>query len=130
MDWTAYNMLVLRVRGDGRPYMINIGCEGWFDITWNDYYHYILYTRGGPHWQDMKIPFSKFFLTSNGVVQDKQQSVPLNKVTTLGFSASGRGGCAGPFSLEIDYIGLEFDPQWTEEHAYEMYRCSKYIVAQ
>lgn len=129
MDWTQYNMLVMRVRGDGRPYMINISTEGYFDITWNDIYHYVLHTRGGPHWQTTKIPFSKFFLSSKGRVQDKQFPIPLNKVTNLGFSVSGRGGFEGNFNLEIDYIGLEFDPNHTEEFAYEMYKQDKYIVA-
>lgn len=129
MNWSMYNTLVLRVRGDGRPYMINIGTEGFFDITWNDIYHYVLYTRGGPHWQITKIPFSKFFLASNGVVQDKQYPIPLNKITTFGFSVSGRGGFVGTYNLEIDYVGLEYDPALTEEFAYEMYRTEKYIVA-
>jgi NADH dehydrogenase [ubiquinone] 1 alpha subcomplex assembly factor 1 len=128
-DWSTYNTLVLRVRGDGRPYMINIGTEGTFDVTWNDIYHFVLYTRGGPHWQITKIPFSKFFLASNGVVQDKQFPIPLNKITSFGFAVSGRGGFDGPFSLEIDYIGLEYDPSNIEEFAYEMYKQEKYIVA-
>lgn len=34
LDWTEFNTLVLKVRGDGRPYLINIACEGYFDITW------------------------------------------------------------------------------------------------
>lgn len=129
MDWSCYNTLVMRVRGDGRPYMINIGTEGFFDITWNDIYHYVLYTRGGPHWQTTRIPFSKFFLASNGVVQDRQFPIALNKISTFGFAVSGRGGFVGSFSLEIDYIGLEYDPSVTEEFAYEMYKTDKYIVA-
>jgi NADH dehydrogenase [ubiquinone] 1 alpha subcomplex assembly factor 1 len=128
-DWSAYNTLVLRIRGDGRPYMINVGSEGTFDITWNDIYHFVLYTRGGPHWQITKIPFSKFMLASNGVVQDRQFPIPLNKITSFGLSVSGRGGYDGPFGLEIDYIGLEYDPSNIEEFAYEMYKQEKYIVA-
>jgi NADH dehydrogenase [ubiquinone] 1 alpha subcomplex assembly factor 1 len=129
MDWSTYNTIVMRVRSDGRPYMINIGTEGTFDVTWNDIYHFVLYTRGGPHWQTTKIPFSKFFLASNGVVQDRQFPIPLNKITSFGFAVSGRGGFEGPFSLEIDYIGLEYDPSNGEEFAYEMYKQEKYIVA-
>lgn len=129
MDWSFYNTLVMRVRGDGRSYMINIGTEGFFDVTWNDVYHYVLYTRGGPHWQTTKVPFSKFFLSSNGVVQDRQCPIELKRVSSFGFSVSGRGGFEGPFSLEIDYIGLEFDPSLTEEFAYEMYKQDRYIVA-
>lgn len=54
-DWTSYNTMVVRVRGDGRPYMINLTCDGFFDINWMDMYSYILYTRGGPHWQTTRV---------------------------------------------------------------------------
>lgn len=54
-DWNLYNTLTLRVRGDGRPYLLILKSDGIFDVTWNDCYHYILYTRGGPHWQLTKV---------------------------------------------------------------------------
>ncbi|KAJ8980185.1 hypothetical protein NQ317_011430 [Molorchus minor] len=126
LDWTSYNMLVMRVRGDGRSYLLNINTRGYYDITWNDTYHYILFTRGGPYWQVAKIPFSKFFFASKGRIQDRQQPIPLNKITSFGITAGER--YAGDFSLEIDYIGLEYDPNHTEEFAYEMYQMPKYIV--
>lgn len=128
-DWEQYNTLVMRVRGDGRSYLINLACEGSFDILWNDIYHYVLYTRGGPHWQYVRIPFSKFFLASKGRVQDHQGPVPLNRICSLGFSVGARGGHEGQFRLEFDYIGVEFDPTHREEFAYEMYKQGKYIVA-
>lgn len=54
-NWTAYNMLVLKVRGDGRSYLLNLSTKGYFDVTWHDAYHYVLYTRGGPYWQITKV---------------------------------------------------------------------------
>lgn len=126
LDWSLYNHLELRVRGDGRTYLLNISTAGYFDLHWNDMYSYPLYTRGGPHWQVTKIPFSKFFLSSKGRLQDKQCPIPLQRVVSLGISAGDRVNA--PFRLEIDYIGVYSDPDHTEEFAYEMYKLPKYIV--
>ncbi|XP_054733502.1 complex I intermediate-associated protein 30, mitochondrial [Anastrepha obliqua] len=128
-DWTQYNTLVMKVRGDGRSYLINLHTEGYFDLMWNDVYHYVLYTRGGPHWQFVKIPFSKFFLSSKGRIQDRQGPIRLDHVTHFGFSVAAKNNMDGVFRLEIDYVGLEYDPDHREEFAYEMYKTDKYIVA-
>ncbi|GAB0094189.1 Complex I intermediate-associated protein 30, mitochondrial [Sergentomyia squamirostris] len=127
-DWNPYNMLVMRIRGDGRSYLINIATEGYFDVLWNDVFHFALYTRGGPYWQNVRIPFSKFFLGSKGRVQDKQCPIILEQVTQIGFTVDARHDAPGPFSLEIDYIGCEFDPAHTEKFAYELYKQDKYVV--
>ncbi|XP_075223018.1 complex I intermediate-associated protein 30 [Lycorma delicatula] len=122
-DWAQYTYLVFRVRGDGRPYIINLATPGYFDILWNDVYQYVLHTRGGPYWQTTKIPFSKFILSSKGKIQDNQTAIPLHMVTNLGLTMADK--VSGPFKLEIDYIGLEYDPEYTEEFAYEMYKLPK-----
>lgn len=151
LDWSQYNTLVIRLRGDGRSYLLNLSTEGYFDLWWFDIYHYVLFTRGGPHWQTARvsalqdnhmgilsctipkspsqIPFSKFLLASKGRIQDRQCRIPLNKVTGFGVSVSGRNGHEGPFGLEIDFVGLEFDPLNNEHFAYEMYKMPKYVVA-
>ncbi|XP_073950562.1 complex I intermediate-associated protein 30 [Choristoneura fumiferana] len=125
-DWNLYNTLVIKVRGDGRSYLLNLSCEGYYDITWNDIYHYVLYTRGGPYWQVAKIPFSKFILGSKGRLQDKQVRMRLDRVTHFGITCCDK--INGEFNLEIEYIGLEFDPTHDEEFAYEMYKTERYIV--
>ncbi|XP_018421545.1 PREDICTED: complex I intermediate-associated protein 30, mitochondrial [Nanorana parkeri] len=118
-DWSNFNTLHLRIRGDGRPWMVNIQSETYFSLQWDDLYHYFLYTRGGPYWQDVKIPLSKFFMSSRGRVQDGQYPLWPDKVTTLGFTIADRAD--GPFQLEIDFIGLYNDQAHTEEFAYELY---------
>ncbi|VVC87119.1 unnamed protein product [Leptidea sinapis] len=89
-NWHIYNTMVIKVRGDGRSYLLNISCEGYYDVTWNDIYHYVLFTRGGPYWQVAKIPFSKFVLGSKGRLQDKQTRIKLDRVTHFGISCGDK----------------------------------------
>jgi len=124
-DWSSYTHLIIKVRGDGRQYLLNISTAGYYDITWNDTYHYILYTRGGPYWQYVKIPFSKFVFGSKGRIQDLQDPIPLAEVANFQILA---GRVDGPFCLEVDWIGLELDPEIPEEFAYETYTVPKFIA--
>jgi len=118
-DWTNYTHLVLRIRGDGRTYNLLISNRGFYDLTWNDMYYYPLYTRGGPYWQLVKIPFSKFVFSSKGRIQDDQIPLMLHEVSTFGITTAD--DISGNFKLEIAYIGLEFTENHTEECAYETY---------
>ncbi|NWX81941.1 CIA30 protein, partial [Nothoprocta ornata] len=118
-DWSNFNCLYLRVRGDGRPWMINIYTDPYFSHHKDDLYSYFMFTRGGPYWEDIKIPFSKFFLSSRGRIQDNQHPIWLDKISTLGFTLGDKVN--GPFQLEIDFIGLINDRAHTEEFAYEKY---------
>ncbi|KAM8921381.1 complex I intermediate-associated protein 30, mitochondrial [Pelodytes ibericus] len=119
-DWSNFNTLHLRVRGDGRPWMINIITETYFTLQKHDLYNYFLYTRGGPYWEDVKIPFSKFFLSSKGRIQDEQYPLWLDKITALGLTLGDKAD--GEFQLEIDFIALYNDRANTEEFAYEKYK--------
>ncbi|XP_074005664.1 complex I intermediate-associated protein 30, mitochondrial [Numenius arquata] len=121
-DWSNFNSLYLRVRGDGRPWMVNIYTDPYFSHQKDDLYNYFMFTRGGPYWEEIKIPFSKFFLSSRGRVQDDQHPIWLDKVSTLGFTIGDK--VDGPFQLEIDFIGLLNDRAHTEEFAYETYEKS------
>ncbi|KAF4105938.1 complex I intermediate-associated protein 30, mitochondrial [Onychostoma macrolepis] len=119
-DWSSFNTLHMRIRGDGRPWMVNVSTETFFSHQKDDIYSYFLYTRGGPYWQDVKIPFSKFFLSSRGRIQDSQHVVWLDKVKSIGFTLGDKAD--GPFQLEIDFIGLCNDLAHSEEFAYELYK--------
>ncbi|XP_033734534.1 complex I intermediate-associated protein 30, mitochondrial-like [Pecten maximus] len=118
-DIGIYSHLVLRVRGDGRPYYINLHMKRTFDIMWSDQFNYTLYTRGGPYWQIAKIPFSKFYFTHKGRNQDHQYPPDLHNIENIGITMAD--SVEGPFQLEIDYIAVLNDANHQEETAYEQY---------
>lgn len=61
-------------------------------------------------------------------MQDKHCYMADVKVSRIGITAAGLEWMDGDFNLEIDYIGLEFNPYHTEESAYEMYKVPSFIV--
>ncbi len=68
-----------------------------------------------------QIPFSKFYFTNKGYVQDLQGAPPRDEIAGLGITLMDR--IDGPFALEIEEIGVINDPNYNmhEEHAYETY---------
>ncbi|XP_033334060.2 complex I intermediate-associated protein 30 [Megalopta genalis] len=117
-DFSCYNTLVLRVRGDGRCYMLNVLQRGHLDLTRDFCYHYLMYTSGGPYWQHVKIPFAKLVFAIKGGVQIHQKPMPTALVTNFGITLGDK--IDGPFQLEIDYIAVCYDPSVLETCAYEM----------
>ena len=49
---------MVRLRGDGRSYMVIVQIERYWDVQWFDQYHYPLFTRGGPYWQEEFVSYS------------------------------------------------------------------------
>lgn len=122
-DWANYNELVLKVRGDGRCYILNILQKGSLDIMWYNSFNYVLYTRGGPYWQIVKIPFSKFIFTTKGEVNENQFPMTENSITNFGITLADKK--PGPFRLEIDYIGVCYNPNIFETFAYELHKVDR-----
>ncbi|XP_061167852.1 complex I intermediate-associated protein 30, mitochondrial-like [Saccostrea echinata] len=133
-DWSDFTHIVIRMRGDGRAYGLGLQTNykrtGVVDFTMgltaNDQYHYPMFTRGGPYWQIVKIPFSKFYLSHKGTVQDKQSPMDVNEVGF--FCINLMDNVDGPFHLEIDYIALLRDENHKEAHAYELYQVEDYVT--
>lgn len=116
-DWSEYNEIVLRVKGDGRTYMLNILQKG--TQFKNFTYHYFMYTRGGPHWQIVRIPFSKFVVCNKGQINENQYRLLESTVTNFGITIADK--IPGSFKLEIDYIGVCYNTNISENFAYEVY---------
>lgn len=115
----SHTHLIIRYRGDGRSYRINITSRQMWDATWNDTHHFVLYTRGGPYWQVAKIPFSKFFILRKGLIRTRQHKLPDHSVRLISFTLMD--DVDGPFCLELDYIALYCDTNHREKFAYEQY---------
>jgi len=120
-QWDNFTHLVLKVRGDGRTYMITLNTPGNFDINSHDVYTYALFTHGGPYWQYERIPFSKFYFSHRGRIQDKEQMTVLKTKRIQGVAITICDRNDGPFHLELSWIGVLADKTHFEEFAYEMY---------
>jgi NADH dehydrogenase [ubiquinone] 1 alpha subcomplex assembly factor 1 len=65
-------------------------------------------------------------MASKGRIQDKQFPLHLSFVSHFGITLADKND--GPFRLEIDWIGLEYDPTHVEDFAYEQYKVDKYVA--
>ncbi|PAV86140.1 hypothetical protein WR25_24445 [Diploscapter pachys] len=117
--WRNFTHLLIKCRGDGRQYKVMLHSPGFIDLTWGDSHSYALHTHGGPYWQYECIPFSKFFFTVGGRIQDKQWAVNRCDVSSISITIMDR--IDGPYKLEIDYIGVVNDNTHSEYFAYEGY---------
>lgn len=52
-DLSSYDALRLRIRGDGRKFVVNIQCESMVKPT--DVWQFFMFTRGGPYWEDITV---------------------------------------------------------------------------
>ena len=118
-----FTHLLIRFRGDGRTYNLNLHCPDIMDITQFDMFSYPLFTRGGPYWQVAKVPFTQLIFNAKGRLQDKQWHVPLHRVQRWSVSLTDR--VDGPFALEIDYMAACVDAfhdkstLWWEKYPYK-----------
>merc|ERR1719193_325246 len=119
-NWLHFTHFIARVRGDGRTYVIRLHTPGHYDVTWNDMYCFYIFTRGGPYWQDVKIPFSRFFFAFHGSVQDQQRHMQLDQVNRIGITVMDTFD--GPFQLEIDYIGVLHEKAHNPTFEHEQYK--------
>jgi len=124
-DFSMFNMLVIRCRGDGRPYLINLQLSGHYDASWFDMLSFKLYTHGGPYWQVAKIPLSRFVFNYKGRIQNRQRSLKecLHRVKHFGITQA-ENHTPGPFHLELDYVCMYQDELHREERAWEEYKTS------
>ena len=97
-DLSKHKGIVLRVKGDGKGYKLNLKTDAEFDS--------ILYQAEfgteKEKWQLIKLPFSKFVPTYHGFVPPDAPKLDTKEIRRFGFLIADKQ--QGPFRLEIAWI--------------------------
>jgi len=105
VDTDYFDCVEIKYRGDGRKYFVNIQTETreiYPDGNKGDLCQGHLFTKGGPYWEIERIPFTKFYMTTEGFLWDNQ--LEIDNIRTIGVSLVDKN--TGPFRLEIDSLKL------------------------
>jgi NADH dehydrogenase [ubiquinone] 1 alpha subcomplex assembly factor 1 len=98
-DLRRFSGLLLRIRGDGKQYKMNLKTEAALDGV---QYQAVFKTEAGA-WTEIRVPFAKFVPMFRGV--HAYDSPPLDTASICGFGLLISDKQAGPFRLDIDRIG-------------------------
>lgn len=114
-DWSEFNQLSLRVRGDYRKYFINIQADTPYPT---DLYQHRLFLKTPGQWETVTVSFANFILTNGGVIQ-QQQHLPLEAVKSIGIGLVD--GQYGPYELDIEWIKVHngLDPEYEGDQVQE-----------
>ena len=93
--------LVVKVRGDGREYMLNL-YPNKQRVAYS--YRATVQTKKD-EWTEVKIPLDKFEATSFGRMVKNAGAINPAEINALGFMLGDKK--AGPFKLEIEWIRVE-----------------------
>jgi len=97
-DLSAYDGVLVRVKGDGQEYKLNIKTNTQFDSVM---YQARFKTKAG-EWDEVMVPFSSFKATFRGRRVPSEDPVDTSKIKTFGFMISDKQD--GPFKLDIDWL--------------------------
>ena len=92
------DMLVAKVRGDGREYSLNL----YVPRPQVAFSYRATVTTTNDEWVEVTLPLDTFEATSFGRVVKDAGAVKPNEVNALGFMVSDKK--AGPFKLEIEWV--------------------------
>lgn len=97
-DWSNLSLLVLRVKGDRRKYLVNIQAN---TPLVTDLFQHRLFLNHPGEWETVVVPLNDFVMTNYGVIQDGSE---LNKaeVKTIGIGLLDKQ--YGPYSLKVDWV--------------------------
>lgn len=98
-DVDSYVYLALRVKSDGRKYLVNVQTES---VVYSDIHQHRLYTKKPGEWETVLIKWSEFVRTNYGRAVEPQREMLTQKVRTIGIGLTDR--LPGPFDLAISKL--------------------------
>ena len=98
-DLGSYSGIVIRVRGDGKRYKLNLKTDSALDGIM---YRVPFETREG-EWQTLRFPFSEFKASFRGRAVPDAPPLDPARIASFGLLISDKQ--AGPFRLELAWIG-------------------------
>jgi NADH dehydrogenase [ubiquinone] 1 alpha subcomplex assembly factor 1 len=100
-----YSYLAMRIKSDGRSYLVNIQTES---VVPTDLHQHRLFAKRPGEWETVFIKWNDFVRTNHGFVVEPQTEILRAKVRTVGFGLTDR--VPGPFELCVDRIWATNDP--------------------
>ena len=97
-DLSDYDGILIRVRGDGNRYALNIRT----DVRIRAGSYRVKFDTEADKWLELFLPFAGFRATSFGVEQTDAPPLNPRKIQSFGFLISDKQ--AGAFNLEVDWI--------------------------
>ncbi|GMM34790.1 hypothetical protein DASC09_021150 [Saccharomycopsis crataegensis] len=97
-DWTNFNQLAMRVKGDHRKYFLNIQADSSLKT---DIYQHRLFLNTPGEWETVLVSLDDFVLTNWGIIQD-EGGLDKGKVKTFGIGLLDRQ--FGSYSLHVDWV--------------------------
>lgn len=98
-DIDPYAFLALRIKSDGRSYLVNVQTES---VVPTDLHQHRLFTKRRGEWETVLIRWNDFVRTNHGYVVEPQTEMLRQKVRTIGIGLTDR--VQGPFDLSIERI--------------------------
>jgi len=97
-DLSAYEGILIRVRGDGKRYALNLRT----DVQIRAGSYRVKFDTKADEWLEIFLPFADFRATSFGAELPDAPPLDPRKIRSFGFLISDRQ--AGPFTLDVDWI--------------------------
>lgn len=97
-DLSRFAGIVVRVRGDGKTYKLNVKTDAGFDSV----QYQAVFATGADLWRDIRLPWNAFEPRFRGRPRPDAPPLDPGRIVTVGFLIADRQ--AGPFRLEIAAI--------------------------